>query len=217
MKTILCYGDSNTWGYNPTTGERYDHKTRWPMVLQRLLNAGAGEDEGRYWIIEEGLCGRTSCREDPVEGDKNGLRQLPPILESHSPLDMVALMLGTNDLKTRYNPCAYDIAAGVNRLVRAIKDSGAGPGNTAPRVLVICPPPTVDAPVFKNIFGDCVELSTKLSGFFRQFAQESGAEFLDAGKVIRSSKVDGIHFDPEEHYKLAAAVAEILGRMESAL
>jgi lysophospholipase L1-like esterase len=74
MKTILCYGDSNTWGFNPHTGGRYDHKTRWPMAL-------------------EGLNGRTSCREDMVEGDRNGLRQILPILESHRPLDMAAVML----------------------------------------------------------------------------------------------------------------------------
>jgi lysophospholipase L1-like esterase len=183
------------------------------MVLKKLLNRDAPEDDPRYWVIEEGLCGRTTCREDPVEGDKNGLRHLIPILESHSPLDVVALLLGTNDLKTRYSPCAYDIAHGVKRLVTAIKDSLTGPGNTSPQVLMICPPPTVDAPAFKNMFGDCVELSKKLSGFYKQFAQESGVDFLDAGKIIQSSEVDGIHFDPEGHYKLASAVAELVLKM----
>ncbi|MFP3089207.1 SGNH/GDSL hydrolase family protein [Treponema sp. TIM-1] len=213
MKTILCYGDSNTWGYNPQTGERYDHKTRWPMVLKKLLNLNAPEDAPAYWVDEEGLCGRTSCREDPVEGDMNGLRQLIPILESHKPLDVVVVMLGTNDLKIRYNPCAYDIARGVGRLVTAIRDSRTSPGNAGPKVLMICPPPTVDAPAFKNMFGDCVELSKKLPGFYRQFAQEWGAEFLDAGKIIQSSKADGIHLDPEEHYQLAAAVADIIKKI----
>ncbi|MDR2362809.1 MAG: SGNH/GDSL hydrolase family protein [Spirochaetaceae bacterium] len=218
MKTILCYGDSNTWGYNPQTGERYDHKTRWPMALKNLLNRNAPGDESpddpRYWVDEEGLCGRTSCREDPVEGDMNGLRQLMPILKSHSPLDIVVVMLGTNDLKIRYSPCAYDIARGVGRLVTAVKDSRTGPGDTAPQVLMICPPPTADAPAFKNIFGDSVELSKKLPGFYRRFAEECGAEFLDAGKIIQSSKADGIHLDPEEHYKLAAAVADRVKKME---
>jgi lysophospholipase L1-like esterase len=185
------------------------------MALKKLLNADAPADDPPYWVDEDGLCGRTSCREDPVEGDLNGLRQLIPILESHRPLDIVVLMLGTNDLKIRYNPCAYDIARGAGRLVTAVKDSRTGPGNTAPRVLMICPPPTVDAPAFKNMFGDCVELSKKLPGFYRQFAQECGAEFLDAGKFIQSSKADGIHFDPEGHYQLAAAVADMVKKMES--
>ncbi|MDR2768175.1 MAG: hypothetical protein LBB82_07615, partial [Treponema sp.] len=123
MKTILCYGDSNTWGYNPRGG-RYDHHTRWPMVMASLLNgadAGSfamgvdssaiGVDSSatggtRFWVVEEGLNGRTSCLEDPIEGDRNGLRQLVPILRSHRPLDMVILMLGTNDLKNRFYPSA---------------------------------------------------------------------------------------------------------------
>jgi lysophospholipase L1-like esterase len=179
------------------------------MVLKELLNPDSPTNSP-YWVDEEGLCGRTSCREDPVEGDMNGLRQLIPILESHKPLDIVVVMLGTNDLKIRYSPCAYDIARGVNRVVTAIQDSRTGPGNSAPRVLMICPPPTVDSPVFKDMFGDCVELSKKLPGFYREFARESGALFLDAGTVVQTSKVDGIHLDPEEHRKLAEAVAGII-------
>jgi lysophospholipase L1-like esterase len=183
------------------------------MALKNLLNLNAPEENPRYWVVEEGLCGRTTCREDPVAGDKNGLRHLLPILESHSPLDVVAVMLGTNDLKMRYSPCAYDIACGAGRLVTAITDSRTGPGDTSPGVLLICPPPTKDSPVFKDMFGDCGELSKKLSGFYARFARETGAEFLDAGKIIQSSRTDGIHLDPEEHHILAAAVADIIKKM----
>jgi lysophospholipase L1-like esterase len=161
-------------------------------------------------VNEEGLCGRTSCREDPVEGDMNGLRQVIPILESHKPLDIVVVLLGTNDLKTRYNPCPYDIARGVSRVVTAIQNSLTGPGNSPPKVLMICPPPTVRSPVFQPMFGDCVQLSKELPPFYRQFAQETDALFLDAGTIIKSSTIDGIHLDPEEHRKLAKAVAEII-------
>lgn len=210
MKTILCYGDSNTWGHNPHDGNRYDHKTRWPMVLKKLLNQDASEDDPLFWVIEEGQNGRTSCREDPVEGDRNGLRQLIPILESHKPLDLVVVMLGTNDLKPRFSPMVYDIARGVQQIVTAIQDSRTGPNNTSPQVLMICPPPTVDAPAFKQIFGDSVALSKRLAPFYRQLAKESGVAFLDAGTVIQSSKADGIHLDPEDHRKLAEAVAAII-------
>jgi lysophospholipase L1-like esterase len=213
MKTILCYGDSNTWGFNPRTQGRYDHKTRWPMVLARLLNQGAPPDDPLWWVVEEGQNGRTSCREDPVEGDRNGLRQLIPILESHKPLDVVAVMLGTNDLKPRFSPMPYDIARGVQRLVNAARDSQTGPDNSSPRVIMICPPPTVESPVFKHIFGDCAALSKKLAPLYRGLAEESGALFLDAGKHITSSAVDGIHLEAEEHRKLATAVAEIAGKL----
>ena len=209
MKTVLCYGDSNTWGYAPRTGERYDHKTRWPMVLRELLNGGAAEN-GEWWVIEEGLSGRTTCREDPIEGDKNGLRQLLPILESHAPLDLVIIMLGTNDLKSRFYPQPFDIAAGAQRVAMAAMASKTGPGASSPKVLMICPPPTVESPAFKHIFGNCTELSRKLPPLFRVLAEECGAAFLDAGKIIKSSPADGIHFDPEEHRKLANAAAELV-------
>ena len=212
MKTILCYGDSNTWGFDPKTGGRFDHKTRWPMVLWSILNENAPPEDPVWWVVEEGQNGRTSCREDPVEGDRNGLRQLLPILESHKPIDIVAVMLGTNDLKPRFNPTAYDIARGVQRVAKAVQNSETGPGGIAPRVLVICPPATVESPALKRLFGNSTALSQELSPLYRQFAGECGAAFLDAGKHIKSSPTDGIHLDAEEHRKLAEAVANaVLG------
>ena len=208
MKTILCYGDSNTWGYDPRTDLRYDHRTRWPMVLKDLLNKGAPVEEPAWWVVEEGLNGRTSCREDPVEGDRNGLRHLIPILESHMPVDIVAVMLGTNDLKPRFNPTPYDIARGVQQIAIAILKSDTGPDGCAPKVLMICPPATVESPVSKHLFGNPVELSKKLPPLYRAMAHECGALFLDANKHIKSSAADGIHLDPEDHRKLAEAVAE---------
>jgi lysophospholipase L1-like esterase len=178
------------------------------MVLKEILNKDAPPENPAWWVVEEGQNGRTSCREDPVEGDRNGLRQLVPILESHKPIDIVALMLGTNDLKPRFTPTAYDIARGVQRVAVAIRKSDTGPGNSAPRVLIICPPPTVESPVFKHLFGDSIELSKKLPPLYRGLAHECGAAFLEAGKYITSSAADGIHLDPEAHRKLAGAVAE---------
>jgi lysophospholipase L1-like esterase len=217
MKTILCYGDSNTWGYDPRTEGRYDHTTRWPMVLKTLLNQQHGSSsppgEPEWWVDEEGLNGRTSCREDPVEGDRNGLRQLIPILESHKPIDIVVVMLGTNDLKPRFSPTAYDIARGVQQVVKAIQKSETGPGNTAPKVLMICPPATVEAAPLKALFGDTIELSKKLPPMYRAMAAECGAAFLDANKHIKSSPADGVHFDPEDHRKLAEAVAGVIAEM----
>ena len=212
MKTILCYGDSNTWGFDPRTGDRYDHKTRWPMVLHSILNSAAPDDP-QWWVVEEGQNGRTSCREDPVEGDRNGLRHLIPILESHKPIDIVAVMLGTNDLKPRFNPTPYDIARGVQQVARAAQQSETGPGGTAPKVLIICPAATEQSPALKHLFGDCAELSRKLPPLYRAMAFECGAAFLDAGKHITASAVDGIHLDPQAHQKLAEAVAGAIAEM----
>jgi lysophospholipase L1-like esterase len=210
MKTILCYGDSNTWGFNPRTQERYDHKIRWPMVMAGILNKDSPADDPAWWVVEEGQNGRTSCREDPVEGDRNGLRQLLPILESHKPLDLVAVMLGTNDLKPRFSPMPYDIARGAQRVVIAAQESKTGPGGSSPRVIMICPPPTVESPVFAHIFGNSPELSKKLEPLYRQLAGECGAVFLDAGKHAKTSGADGIHLESEGHLALAKAVADIV-------
>ena len=95
MKTILCFGDSNTWGYNPENRQRFGPEERWSGILRNSL----GED---YRAIEEGLNGRTTLWDDPIEGFKNGLDYLMPCLESHKPFDLITIMLGTNDLKCRF-------------------------------------------------------------------------------------------------------------------
>jgi lysophospholipase L1-like esterase len=218
MKTILCYGDSNTYGYIPgINAGRYDHKTRWPMVLKRLLNEGRPPDDPAYWVEEEAQNGRTTTREDPIEGDKNGFRQLIPILESHQPIDIVVIMLGTNDLKSRFSPTAADIALGVQRLAEAVKLSGMGPGGSAPAILAICPPPIIENPrnpVFQHVFAGGEAVSRELPYWFDRFVTgESGVPVIDAGKIIATSQGDGIHFDPEEHAKLAKAVAEAIRKL----
>jgi lysophospholipase L1-like esterase len=102
IKTVLCYGDSNTWGSDPETGERFAPEVRWPGVLRQALGEG-------YWVVEEGLNGRTTVRDDPIEGaHKNGRTYLPACLEFHKPIDLVLIMLGTNDLKARFAASASD-------------------------------------------------------------------------------------------------------------
>jgi lysophospholipase L1-like esterase len=209
MKTILCYGDSNTYGYIPATGGRYDHKTRWPRALERILN-GAGGGEMEWWVVEEGLNGRTSSFDDPVELDRNGLRHIIPILKSHKPLDLVVVMLGTNDLKRRFNPSPYDISQGALNVVKAVQHSETGPAESAPKVLVICPPPLLDTPVFGDIFSGSAEISKKLPPYYRQICRESGAAFLDAGAFVKVSPIDGVHLDPAGHLLLAEAAANVI-------
>ena len=206
MKTILCYGDSNTWGADPATGGRFDRFTRWPGVLRQVLNANARPGEKDYWVVEEGLCGRTTCRDDPVEGDKNGLKQIGPILDSHKPLDLVIVMLGTNDLKMRHVPTEFDIARGAYLVAKAALDSGSGPDNKSPKVLMVAPPPVAKLTYFRTMFEGCEETSRKMAARYRQFAEELGVPFFDAGSVIKSSDLDGIHLEASEHRKLAEAL-----------
>jgi lysophospholipase L1-like esterase len=180
------------------------------MVMASLLNEGQVPGTNpAWWVVEEGLNGRTTCLEDPVEGDRNGLRQLIPIVRSHRPLDLVIFMLGTNDLKHRFNPTPYEVSHGAQLVAKALLASETGPGGGAPGVLMVCPPPVVDAPAFRQILaGDAEAISRKLPPFYRACAAECGAAFFDAGSVVKSSPVDGIHWEAEEHRKFAGAMAE---------
>ena len=154
MKRVLCYGDSNTWGYDPVTKDRLDHDLRWTGVLRTMLGGG-------YTIIEEGLNGRTTVWDDPIEGYKNGRTYLIPCLETHRPLDLVVLMLGTNDLKQRFSLSAFDIAQGASVLVREIQASVAGIGGRAPLVLLMAPPPVVTLTDFAEMFEGAESKSRK--------------------------------------------------------
>lgn len=201
MKRILCYGDSNTWGYDPRTSERFDETVRWTGVLAHELGSA-------YRVIEEGLNGRTTVWDDPIEGYKNGHTYLIPCLATHAPLDLVAIMLGTNDLKRRFSLGAFDIAEGAGVLVRTVQQSEAGRAGLAPLVLLICPPPlaamTGDT---AELFEGGLEKSYRLAEHYARVAQELGCAFMDAGTVIRTSEIDGVHFEPEAHYALGRAVA----------
>jgi lysophospholipase L1-like esterase len=207
MKKILCYGDSNTWGYDPLTRDRFNREVRWPGVLRLSLGEG-------YEVIEEGLNGRTTVWEDPIEGYKNGLSYLIPCLESHRPLDLVIIMLGTNDMKMRFSLSAYDAAEGAGVLVRIVQKSEAGKDGSAPAVLLMAPPPFARLTGFADFFAGGEEKSRKFGEQYRRVAGELGCHFLDTATVIVSSELDGIHFEREEHARLgqevAAAVKEIV-------
>lgn len=201
MKRILCFGDSNTWGYAPKDGYRFDENTRWTGLLQNALPD--------YRIIEEGLNGRTAVWDDPIEGYKNGKPYLIPCLESQSPLDLVILMLGTNDCKTRFGLTASDVAAGVRELANLILQSTAGRDGKAPRLLVMCPPYTNyarEADYCSSFDDNSNRISRELPAKFARFTREIGCEYLDLSQIAVTSEKDGIHLNPDQHQKVAAAV-----------
>lgn len=204
MPTLLLYGDSNTHGTLPAphlgfTG-RYARADRWPTRLAQLLP--------EWEVIAEGLPGRTTVHDDPIEGaHRNGLTLLPAILESHRPVDVVLLMLGTNDLKPRFSVGADDIALALERLVRVIKASGAGPSGAAPGVLLVAPPPIAETGCLATMFAGGAAKSRALAAEIAAAAARAGVPFLDAGGVVTVSPVDGIHYEPQAQPVLAQAFA----------
>ena len=208
MYRVMCFGDSNTWGYQPETGERYDRHTRWTGVMHDTL----GND---FELVEEGLNGRTTVWDDPVDGLMSGLNYLEPCLKSHKPLNVVLLMLGTNDLKDRYCVTAPEIAKSAGRLVKHIQKCEYGPNGAAPEVVLMAPPPTI---LGLDGVGIRVNGSAKSQAFadhYAEVAKELKCEFVDVGSLIESSPVDGVHWSAESHKVLGLAMAKVVSFMAS--
>ena len=209
MKTVLCFGDSNTWGYDPDASAtspfplRHPPEARWTGVLARELGAG-------WRVIEEGQNGRTTVFDDPTNPHRIGRDYLPAALESHKPLDVVVLMLGTNDLKAVFSAPVGQIAECVAVLAKIILASDAGPGARAPKLLLVAPPAV-------GSFAPLPDLEEKLAGaeakarrfpeLYRRVAETLGCAFLDAQAFTQPSPVDGIHLDATSHAALGRAIA----------
>ncbi len=207
-KRIMIFGDSNTWGWNPANDlvsplKRWDDETRWAGVLQKEL----GDD---YVVIPEGLNGRTTVWDDPIEEYRCGKDQIIPCLDSHAPLDLVIIMIGTNDLKVRYTVSAQDIANGAGIILDKTFHQVGAFGEGGPKVLFICPPPLgpVEDGVFGEMFAGNVEKSKLLPKYYEGVAKNFGAEYFDAGTVIHSSQEDGLHLQADQHKILGEEIAK---------
>ena len=207
MKSVLCYGDSNTWGVVPMTDlrekRRFDFYARWPGVVQQRL--------GRDWrVIDEGLPGRTTVWPDPLRGrHMSGIDYLQPCLESHQPLDVIIVMLGTNDLKKRFNVDAEDVGQGIELLIDQTRNLTRSQ-KIAPTIIVIGPPTIIEVGVFARIFAGAHAKSLGLPSAIGKYAQYSGAVFLDTSNLVSSSSVDGVHLEQSQHEILGRTVADLV-------
>ncbi|MBB3964503.1 MULTISPECIES: SGNH/GDSL hydrolase family protein [Rhizobium] len=192
-KTVLCYGDSLTWGYDAASVGRHDYKDRWPSALQVALG-----NEVR--VIAEGLNGRTTAFDDHLaDCDRNGARVLPTILQTHAPLDLVILLLGTNDMKNVVAGSAFAACQGIARLVRLIRNHAWPFDFEVPDILIVAPPricETANVPFAASFVGG-IEESAMLATLYRDLADELGCGFFDANSVARTTPLDGIHLDAE--------------------
>ncbi|PSL19671.1 SGNH/GDSL hydrolase family protein [Shimia abyssi] len=201
MPDILCFGDSNTHGTCPMVPEfggieRFGRDLRWPCVMARALGAD-------WHLIEEGQPGRTTVLDDPIEGEhRNGRRVLPAIIESHGPIDVMIIMLGTNDQKARFGLTGRDIALGAGRLVEMALASGK-----VGRVLMVCPPPVLERGEANEVFAGAEARSAGLATKYAEVARALGVAFFDAGGVIESHPDEGVHFGGAAHRALGVAIA----------
>ena len=208
LRTVLCYGDSNTWGRDPFSTARLPVESRWPEVMAAELGAGVR-------VICEALNGRTTVWEDPIEEHRNGKTYLMPCLLSHHPLDLVVLMLGTNDCKKRFSVSAFDIGRSVGLVLDIIQKSGCGPDGAAPAVLAVSPPPFGNLTEFAEMFEGAHAKCDALPKYYRMHAEQRGCRFLESGTVVRASAGDGVHLTAEDQVKLGNALAPIVREMLS--
>ncbi|WIJ27008.1 SGNH/GDSL hydrolase family protein [Devosia sp. RR2S18] len=209
MKVVLAFGDSLTWGADAETGGRHSYEDRWPSVLEQQL---AGEAR----VIAEGLSGRTTSFDDHASlADLNGVRALPMLLATHTPIDIVAIMLGTNDLKPHLCGTATGAAFGMRRLAEIVATYPFGPGVQRPKVLLIAPPIITEPAEAKilDCFAGAASESQRLAQLFQEVASAAALAFVDAGTVARSSPVDGVHLDADNTRAIGLALAPIVRGM----
>lgn len=210
MKTILCYGDSITWGSDAETGGRHAFEDRWPNVLQAVL----GPD---IQVIAEGLRGRTTAFDEHLaDCDRNGARILPTVLYTHAPIDLVIILLGSNDMKPAIAGTALAAMQGMRRLVELVKFNAMRDGQSEPpAVLIVAPPPLCETAntEYSAMFAGGVEQSRMLASFYADLADEWGCGFFDAGSVAETTPVDGVHLDAENTRAIGRGLEPIVRMM----
>ena len=213
MKTsVVCFGDSNTYGYDPETGGRYNEETRWPKVLGKLL----GDD---YEIFEEGQNGRTIANDDPWEGGtKRGMDYVLPMLETKRP-DILIIMLGSNDLKMKFHLPAADIAGSLQNMLMKIKAYCEKFISCPQMKILVVSPPALSEPFEESRFAtffdadNSVKRSKELAIWYKLVAEQYGCYFLNATEAVSAGSVDHLHLDPSGHLKLAELVKESILKM----
>ncbi|TBR43907.1 arylesterase [Marinomonas agarivorans] len=205
MAIILCYGDSLTWGAIPGGG-RYQKNHRWPELLNKRL----GEEHD---VINSGLPSRTTIWDDPFNDGRNGLKYIQSMIETFAPVNLVILMLGTNDIKSYINASAYDAARGIEKLITKIREPSRH-GFPNPEIIVVAPP-NIIAPKGEaaEMFPNAVEKMQKFHQEYQKVATRQRCEFLNAAGVITPSDIDGVHLEQAANETLARVLEPLVNKI----
>lgn len=206
MYTIFCYGDSNTWGYDPEHGKRYPVEKTWPNVMQKKLGDG-------FLVHSEGLNGRTTGFEDPTWPNRNGKTNFPAMLEAQAPCDLIVIMLGTNDLKHRFELNVEKVADNISDLIDIISETYSSLDYLKmekPRILIISPPAIKKEDAYENEFEGAIVKSKLLAKLYECVAEKKGCCFLKGEELVKLSDIDGVHFTQDDHFHFGEAVADYI-------
>ena len=205
MRQILVYGDSLSWGIVPGSRNRFAFTSRWPGVLERTLT----ESARNVRVIEDCLNGRRTAWDDPYKAGRNGLVGLEQTMETHSPIALVIVFLGTNDFQSMHQLNAWQSAQGIAAIVAAIRRAPIEPGMPTPEILIVAPPKLQRAKgAIAPKFEGAEHKAAGLAEAFREVAQANDCHFLDAASVTTTSRVDGVHLDEDQHLQLGRDIAQ---------
>jgi len=203
MRHVLVYGDSLSWGFIPGERKRLPFEQRWPGVVDGLLDG--------VRVAENCLNGRRTAFEDPFKPGRRGLDGFEQTMEIHSPLDLLILMLGSNDFQSMHAHNATHAASGIEALVKAARRAPLEPGIAAPKILIVAPPPVFEPKGFVEAkFAGAGERCAGLAAEYQRVADDLDCAFFDAGSVVAVSPVDGVHLDAEAQGKLGRALAPVV-------
>lgn len=203
MKKILCFGDSNTYGYIPNSGARYDKNTRWTGVLSLLSH-------GKFKIIEGGCNNRTAFATNPAGKIFTGYEILPELLTDD--FDAVVLAIGINDTQFLFDTVIEDFTTGIENLINIVQAK-------CPQAKIILVAPSILTEDVLNGNFAClfdrtsIEKSRQLPLLYPKIAEKQNIEFLDLNSVAKISSLDGLHYAPEQHLKIAQAIFTILSEL----
>ena len=216
MKRILCYGDSNTWGYDPVNTDpatglpaRYDENTRWPCVMQKLLGDG-------YYVWEAGLGGRTTVFDDPLMPTRNGVRDFEMVLQTCDPVDCIIFALGTNDTKDMFHASSLVITRAMERVLQVCKSTLMQSRSPDAKIIIACPVIPVAAGTGEYLYGfskQSTQTGEELREKYAQLADEHGCAYIDINSIAMPSPADGAHLDPDGHKRLAIEMAQLVQRL----
>lgn len=209
MKTVLCYGDSNTYGYDPNNGDRYPREFRWTTILQNRLG-------NNYEVIVEGLNGRTTAYDRPDGAYKNGLSYLTACLASHKPIDYIIFMLGTNDCNSDLNLSSEDIKRGMEKLVLIAQRDLKVLQGYLPKIIIVVPAAIGDnfknSPFAYQLDDESVRKSYEIATLYKELADKYDCEYLDGSEVLEVSEIDSEHLTIKGHSELANILFEMIDR-----
>ena len=209
MEQILIYSDSLTWGIIPDSRQRLPFEKRWPGVLEIFIN----QKGNKVRVIENCLNGRRTTWSDPFKDGRNGSDGLAQVIEMHSPLKLVILMLGTNDFQCTHDNNAWLSSQGTAKLINIIRQAPIEPGMTTPEIMVVAPPKITEPKgVIASKFKGAEDRDVGLASELEKVANEHSAHYFDASSVTEASSVDGIHLDENQHSVLGEAIAHAVSK-----